>query len=149
MNESDAGHAGLTIERSFAAPAKAVFEAWTNPEVMRRWWHPEPDWDTPHAESDLRVGGALRVVMRDADGADHGGGGEYTVVDPHERLSFTWTWDDEEGWTSLVELIFTEDAGRTRVVMNHSGLRSAEDAAGHEEGWRNALDNLERKALGQ
>ena len=54
----------LRIERTFAAPAQAVFEAWTSVEVLRRWWHAEHDWETPIAEVDLRVGGMIRLVMR-------------------------------------------------------------------------------------
>ena len=56
------GHV-VRIERTFAAPAEAVFDAWTNPEVMRRWFHCGPDWETPVAEVDLRVGGTVRVCL--------------------------------------------------------------------------------------
>ena len=55
----------LRIERTFQAPAEAVFDAWTSEEVLRRWWHAEHDWETTEAEVDLRVGGVVRVVMRD------------------------------------------------------------------------------------
>ncbi len=55
----------LRIERTFDAPATDVFEAWTSTEVLRRWLHVGPDWETPVAEADLRVGGAVRIVMRD------------------------------------------------------------------------------------
>ena len=56
--------ATLEMERTFAAPAQAVFDAWTSEEVMRRWWHAGHDWQTPEATVDLRVGGEVRVVMR-------------------------------------------------------------------------------------
>jgi len=55
----------LVIERTFDAPAEEVFEAWTSEEVLRRWFHGDPKWETPTAEVDLRVGGRLRLVMRD------------------------------------------------------------------------------------
>ena len=55
----------LRMERTFDAPAQAVFDAWTSEEVMRRWWHAEHDWETSEASVDLRVGGEVRVVMRD------------------------------------------------------------------------------------
>jgi uncharacterized protein YndB with AHSA1/START domain len=58
----------LRLERTFNAPAQAVFDAWTSPEVLRRWWPAGPDWDTPVAEVDVRVGGKLRLVMRRPDG---------------------------------------------------------------------------------
>jgi uncharacterized protein YndB with AHSA1/START domain len=41
----------VRIERTFDAPAEAVFDAWTRPEVMRRWWHAGPDWETPEPRS--------------------------------------------------------------------------------------------------
>ena len=62
----------VRIERTFAAPAEDVFDAWTSPEVMRRWFHVEPDWETPEVEVDLRVGGKVRVVMRRPDGTEIG-----------------------------------------------------------------------------
>ena len=54
----------LRIERAFRAPVEDVFDAWTSPEVIRRWLHCASDWETPEAEVDLRVGGSVRVVMR-------------------------------------------------------------------------------------
>jgi len=69
----------LEIERTFDAPAQEVFDAWTSEEVMRRWFHADPAWETPTAEVDLRVGGRLRLVMRDPNaGEDYGATGEYT-----------------------------------------------------------------------
>lgn len=53
----------IRIERTFRAPAQAVFEAWTSAEMLRRWYPPGADWDTPVAEVDLRVGGKLRLVL--------------------------------------------------------------------------------------
>jgi uncharacterized protein YndB with AHSA1/START domain len=70
----------VRIERSFDAPAEDVFDAWTNPEVMRRWFHCAPDWETPEAEVDLRVGGNVRVVMRRPDGTEAEAHGEYTGI---------------------------------------------------------------------
>ena len=81
----ESGHV-VRIERTFAASAKDVFDAWTSAEVMRRWFHRAPDWDTPEAEVDLRVGGNVRVVMRRPDGREVEAQGEYTLID-----RMTWT----------------------------------------------------------
>src|SRR5205807_10550772 len=54
---SDRSGQVVRIERTFAASAEDVFDAWTSPEVMRRWFHVAADWETPEAEVDLRVGG--------------------------------------------------------------------------------------------
>src|SRR5947209_4146550 len=53
----------IRVERTVRARAHDVFDAWTSVEVLRRWWHAEHAWETPHAELDLRVGGALRITM--------------------------------------------------------------------------------------
>jgi uncharacterized protein YndB with AHSA1/START domain len=135
----------LEIERTFDAPAAEVFEAWTSEEVLRRWFHADPEWETPTAEVDLRVGGRLRLVMRDPKaGEDHGAGGEYTVVDPPRRLAFTWGWDDQDSERQLIELEFIERDGATTVRMTSHGLATEERRASHREGWALCFDNLDR-----
>jgi uncharacterized protein YndB with AHSA1/START domain len=117
----------LHIERTFQAPAEAVFEAFTNAEVMRRWWHVGHDWETTEAEVDLRVGGTVRVAMRD----------------PPTRLAFTWIWDDDPRGT-LIEVDFEESDGTTTVRFTHSHLWDEETVRSHEDGWGRCFDNLER-----
>jgi uncharacterized protein YndB with AHSA1/START domain len=134
----------LLIERTFQAPAQVVFDAWTSEEVMRRWFHGQRAWETPEAHVDLRLGGAVRVVMRDpVEGAEHGGGGHYTEIDPPTRLVFTWTWDSDERET-LIELDFEEVEGATTVRLTHNSLRDQESVVSHEDGWATCFDNLER-----
>ena len=112
----------VRIERTFAAPAEAVFDAWTSAEVMRRWFHAGPDWDTPEAEVDLRVGGAVRIVMRRPDGTRAAAHGEYRVIDRPRRLVMVWTFDDIPSNTQLIELTFSESEGATTVRMVNSGI---------------------------
>jgi uncharacterized protein YndB with AHSA1/START domain len=132
----------LHIERTFHAPAEAVFEAWTSAEVMRRWWQAEHGWETTAAEVDLRVGGVVRVVMRDPQkDEEYGGGGHYTEIDPPTRLAFTWIWDEDSRRT-LIEIDFEEADGATTVRFTHSGLLDEEAVRSHERGWGNILDNL-------
>ena len=139
---STSGHT-LRIERTFQAPAERVFDAWTSEEVMRRWWHAVVGWETPVAEVDLRIGGAVRVVMRDPErDLEYGGGGEYVEIDRPTRLAFTWVWDDEQRQT-FIEIDFHEAGGGTRVVFTHSNLLDEEVVRSHEDGWSGALDSLE------
>jgi uncharacterized protein YndB with AHSA1/START domain len=134
----------LRIERTFHAPVAAVFDAWTSAEVIRRWWQAELGWETSEAEVDLRVGGVVRVVMRDPDKeVDHGGGGRYTEIDPPTRLAFTWIWDGDSRRT-LIEIDFEETGGITTVRFTHSGLWDEEAVRSHEGGWGRIFDNLER-----
>jgi uncharacterized protein YndB with AHSA1/START domain len=135
----------LHIERSFDAPIERVFEAWTNEEVLRRWLHGMPGWETPTAEVDLRVGGKIRIVMRDpADGTETGAAGEYRVVDPPRRLVFTWVWDDQTDQPQLIELEFSEHEGRTTVLMTNSAIPTEGRLENQERGWQVCYDNLER-----
>jgi uncharacterized protein YndB with AHSA1/START domain len=144
MNEpAEQPGATIRIERTFRAAAQEVFEAWTSVEVLRRWWHAEHDWETPHAELDLRVGGAIRIVMRDPfEDRDHGGGGEFTEIDPPRRLAFTWTWDDAPSSRQLIEVDFTDHGDRTTVVLTNSGI-PAQARDDHVLGWQNSFDNLD------
>ena len=138
----------LRIERTYDAPAAAVFDAWTSEEVLRRWFHSERDWTTSEANVDLRVGGAVRVVMHDPHkGEDHGGGGHYTEVDPPSRLAFTWTWDGTDRET-LIEIDFEEAGGATTVHFTHSNIRDEASRIDHEGGWARCFDNLERALAG-
>jgi uncharacterized protein YndB with AHSA1/START domain len=135
----------LRIERAFDAPAERVFEAWTSEEVLRRWLHGMVGWQTPTAEVDLRVGGTIRIVMRDpVGGAESGATGEYMVVDPPRRLVFTWVWDDQPDLPQLIELEFAEHDGRTTVRMTNSSIPTDERAESQDRGWNVCFDNLER-----
>ncbi len=134
----------LRIERTFRAPVAAVFDAFTNVEVLRRWWHAEHDWETTVAEVDLRVGGEVRVVMRNPHtGDEYGGAGRYTEIDRPRRLAFTWLWDDRTE-RQLIEIDFEDRNGATLVRFTHSGLWDEEAVRSHEDGWTKAFDNLER-----
>jgi uncharacterized protein YndB with AHSA1/START domain len=134
----------LRIERTYRAPAEAVFDAWTSEEVLRRWWHAGRDWETPVAEVDLRVGGAVRVVMRDPDkDVEYGGSGVYTELERPKRLAFTWIWDGDTR-RMLIEVDFEERDGITTVRFIHSGLWDEAAVREHEDGWHRVFDNLER-----
>ena len=137
----------LRLERTFNAPPQAVFDVWTSAEMLRRWWPAGPDWETPVAEIDVRVGGRLRLVMRSPDGEEFGGTGEYLEINPPERLVFTWTWDGHEQHQGrhLVEVEFEErDNGMTTVVLTNRGVGDEEAKRSHREGWEASFDNLAR-----
>jgi uncharacterized protein YndB with AHSA1/START domain len=134
----------LRIERTFDASAEEVFDAWTSPEVLRRWFHAGPDWTTPTAEVDLRIGGKVRVAMREPDGTEHAMGGEFTLIDRPRRLAMTWTFDDWPEKQQLIELEFTERDGRTTVLLLNSGIDTAEHRGEQDQGWHDCLDQLER-----
>ena len=132
----------VRIERTFSASAEEVFDAWTSPEVMRRWLHPGPDWETPQAEVDLRVGGQVRVVMRRPDGTEIEMRGEYTLIDRPHRLVMTWTFGDEPSNEQVIELSFDESGGSTTVLLVNSRISTDERRDSQDWGWRGCLDRL-------
>ena len=138
----------VRIERTFAASAEEVFDAWTSPEVMRRWFHCLPDWDTPEAEVDLRVGGKVRVVMRRPDGTEAEAQGECTLIDRPRRLVMTWTFDDDPSNEQLIELSFSEYEGSTRVLMVNSRISTDQRRDAQDEGWHGCFGELERVLTG-
>ncbi|MFF5261542.1 metalloregulator ArsR/SmtB family transcription factor [Actinomadura viridis] len=143
MIDTTTAETTVRIERTYRAPAAVLFDAWTDPEVIRRWWHAGPDWETAAAEVDLRVGGRLLVVMRDTDGAEYTGTGTYTVVEPPSRLGWIWHGEEGEAGTgSRLDLEITEHGGVTTMVLTHSGLPDQHSADEFRGGWGLCLDNL-------
>jgi uncharacterized protein YndB with AHSA1/START domain len=142
----------LVIERTFAAAQARVFEAWTSPEVLRRWWGAGPDWTSPAVEIDLRPGGRYRLSMQDPSGVVRSVGGEYVEVDPPRRLVYTWAWEShgaENDAATLVTVEFREvSPGQTAVILTHTGFADGERRDLHREGWELCLDNLATRVLG-
>jgi uncharacterized protein YndB with AHSA1/START domain len=133
----------LEIERTFKAPPEKVFEAFTSEEVMRRWWHAGPDWETPEATVELQVGGKVRVVMRNPHiDTEYGGSGVYSEIDPPRRLAFTWIWDEETRGT-LIEIDFRDTGdGATHVRFKHSKLWTEKAVEEHRSGWTRCFNNV-------
>jgi uncharacterized protein YndB with AHSA1/START domain len=133
----------LRIERSFDASPEEVFDAWTNPEVLKRWWAVHPDGSTPVAEVDLRPGGRYRLSMEGPDGERHTVQGEYSEVDRPRRLRYSWQWELDAGGLGPIGTVavdFRADGSRTTVVLEHTGLPDAESRDRHAQGWSACLD---------
>ena len=138
----------VRIERTFAASVEDTFDAWTSPEVMQRWLHCAPDWGTPEAEVDLRVGGTVRVVMRRPNGTEVEAQGEYATIDRPNRLVMTWSIDDDPSNEQLIELSFSESEGSTTVLLVNSRISTDERRDAQHVGWHGCLDELERELAG-
>jgi len=140
----------LRVERTFDATAEEVFDAWTSPTVLKRWWAAGPDWDAPLVEVDLRVGGRYRLATRNPqNGEVHTVAGEYTEIQRPNRLSYSWAWENEprSDHVSTVTVEFVAKDGQTTVVLTHSGLENDESYGIHAYGWSEVLNNLERRVF--
>lgn len=108
----------IMISRDFDAPRALVFDAYTKPELLKRWAGGPPGWNLVVCEVDLRVGGPWRWVLEGPDGQRMGLGGVYLDVVPPERLVSTEAYDDPwyEGEATSM-LVFTERAAKTTLTM--------------------------------
>jgi uncharacterized protein YndB with AHSA1/START domain len=117
----------LVVTRTFNGPARIVFEAWTKPELFRRWWLPKSlGMSLRSCEMDVRVGGKYRLEF-EPDGMAFFG--TYLDVTPHSRL----VWSNEEGGEGgSVTTVTFEDKGSQTLLVLHELYSSKEalDAAG-------------------
>lgn len=144
------GEREIVMTRSFNAPRKLVFEAFTRPDLLKRWLFGPDDWSLPVCEVDLRVGGKYRYVWRcgGKDGQEMGSGGIYREVVPPERIVATEKFDD--AWytgEAVISFIFTEEGGKTVLTQTLSyESREARDMvlkSGMEVGLGLSFDRLE------
>ena len=108
----------LVVTRTFNGPPHIVFEAWTKPELLKRWWAPKSFGLTMiSCEADVRVGGTYRLVFRhDAFPEPMAFFGRYIEVTPHARL--VWTNEEGEGGGQVTTVTFEEQGGKTLLVMH-------------------------------
>jgi uncharacterized protein YndB with AHSA1/START domain len=108
----------LVVTRTFNAPARIVFEAWTRPELFQRWWVPKSfGLSLLSCEMDARTGGTYRLVFSHAASPEPMAFfGHYTDVTPPSRL--VWTNDEGGDGGAITTVTFEEGNGRTRVVMH-------------------------------
>src|SRR5262249_25867198 len=108
----------ILMARTFDAPRELVFEAWTRPDLVKRWLYGPEEWKLAVCDIDLRVGGALRFVWRHTDGRSMGMGGVYREIAPPDRLVFTELFDEDwTGGETGGTMVFTERAGKTTMTQ--------------------------------
>jgi len=120
----------VVVTRTFDAPARLVFEAWTKPELFEQWWVPRSMGMTLRScELDVRAGGKYRLVFGDDPANPMAFFGEYLDVVPNQRL--VWTNEESGADGSVTTVTFEEKDGRTMLVMSELyPTKEALDAAG-------------------
>jgi uncharacterized protein YndB with AHSA1/START domain len=139
----------VVIVRTFAAPRALVFECWTDPKHLARWWGPYY-FDAPRCEIDARPGGAIHIDMRGPDGTTFPMTGTVHEVVPRERLVYTsrayFEGSAEPQIEVLNTVVFTESAGQTIMTLTVKVLHASGVAlpalSGMEEGWSQSLQKL-------
>ncbi|MEK1851033.1 MAG: SRPBCC family protein [Phyllobacterium sp.] len=143
----------LVLTRMINAPREKVFKAWTDAELLKQWFAPLP-YTTPHAELDVRVGGANLIVMRGPDGNEFPNRGVYLEIIENEKIvvtdAFTKAWEPSEKPFMTVILTFEDVGGKTKytALARHWSVadREAHEKMGFHEGWGICADQLEALA---
>jgi uncharacterized protein YndB with AHSA1/START domain len=139
----------ILITREFDAPARLVYRAWTEPELVRRWWSGDRG-EMTSAEIDLRVGGTWRFVMTASAGFEVAFHGEYQEIVPAERIVSTEVFEGMPDAGALSTITFSEGNGRTelRILVQHSSQenRDAHINSGMEDGMQESLARMEQVA---
>ena len=141
----------VVITRTFNAPARIVFEAWTKPELMRRWWVPKSMSHTLlSCEMDVRTGGGYRFVFKHpaVPGETIAFFGQYVEVSPHSRL--VWTHDESGDAGQLSTLTLEERGDTTRIVLHEVYPSGAayEAAKGSYDGMPESFNQLDELLAG-
>ena len=148
---SAAGDAGLvtrpslTLKRRLNASPAKVYAAWTNPQKIARWFGPSQVKDgSVQSEIDARIGGRYRLSFDTEDGEHHEIGGVYRELVPNARLVFSWAWHSTPERESQVTVSLRPDGDGTLLTLHHEQLFDQTARDGHERGWLDTLDKLEK-----
>ena len=134
----------LVVMRTFNAPARIVFEAWTKPDLLKLWWVPKSiGMSLLSCEMDVRVGGRYRFVFGHDGSKTVAFFGRYIEVTPHSRL--VWTNEEGDGGEAVTTLTLEEKDGTTLLVLRerHPSKEAVDDAIGFGEGLRETFGQLD------
>ncbi|MGA2296541.1 MAG: SRPBCC domain-containing protein [FCB group bacterium] len=139
-----------TFSKEFTKPVQAVFEAWTNPKLISKWWGPHL-FTTPICELDAEPGGTIRIHMKGPDGTIYPMEGVINEIDEPEKLSFTAKAFNENGdyfAESITTVTLANNEGKTKLTVTASVIDATPEAegplSGMEEGWKQSLDKLSK-----
>ena len=130
------------VRRLLPAPPDVVYDEWLDPGALADWMCPRPA-RCRNIESEPRLGGQLRIDIEDG-GTEFWVSGEYLVLDPPRRLSFSWscsTWPDPSLQSVVNVLLEPHDGGQTLMTIEHTLLPPGL-AGQHQRGWAAIADQL-------
>jgi uncharacterized protein YndB with AHSA1/START domain len=139
----------LVISRTFNGPAQIVFDAWTQPELVKRWWAPKSHGvSVAVCDADIRVGGNYRYVLRRDTGEEFAFSGTYNEVTPYSRLVYTNVFEPmRSAGEVIVTVTFEERDGKTHLIAHElypsKVVLERTLASGMEQGMRETMDQLD------
>jgi uncharacterized protein YndB with AHSA1/START domain len=140
-DSSESVRATLVVRKTIRATAQFLFDAWTRPDHLKQWWGPA-NVTCVDAMVDLRVGGGYRLANRFPDGNVLWIVGEFEVIEPPDKLVYTWRLESEPQESERVTVLFEPRDGATEVIVMHERIPDADRRKQHEQGWIGCLDGL-------
>ena len=134
----------FVVKRTFNGPARLVFEAWTKPELLERWWAPKSmGVSLLSCEADVRVGGKYRFVFGHDASKTMAFFGSYLEVTPHSRL--VWTNEEDEGGGAVTTVTFEEKGDQTLLVLHelHPSKEAVDGAIAFGAGTCETFEQLD------
>ena len=139
MSRRESGET-LVVRRVIPAPRERVFAAWLDPKSLAQWMRPGGATEAS-VEVDPKVGGRFRIVMIEGPKRyEHTG--EYLVIEPPERLEFTWISQATQLKATVVSIDFLEREAGTELVLTHRRLPPTQ-VGSHQAGWTDIMRKLE------
>jgi uncharacterized protein YndB with AHSA1/START domain len=132
------------MHRTLPAAPSRVFQAFVDPDQLRRWWGPA-GFSTPSLEFDARIGERYRIEMQPPDGPAFYRTGELRAIDPPARLAYTFRWEDPDpdDAETIVDLSFRDLGEATEVKLTQGPFKTEARRELHHGGWTDSLDKLE------
>lgn len=145
---TEPGEDPIIVEGYFAATPATVFRAWTDPNIVMKWFGYAPN-SLQGASIDLRPGGAWQFLKSSDDEKSVGFEGEYIEIDPDKRLRFTWSYfvehangEREASPRSQVEVNFIANGSGTEIRLVHGAIQDEGTRQGFAGGWNAAFNTL-------
>lgn len=131
------------IETTIHESVEKVWEAWTEPSVIMKWFGSDPKGEVLSAKLDVRPGGSFEVTFKDFDQTEHTCNGIYNEIEKLCKLTFTWHWNSEPSVESFIVLLLTEEGKSTKMQFEHMNFGSG-SKHNYEKGWQSTFLKLEQ-----
>jgi uncharacterized protein YndB with AHSA1/START domain len=134
----------LVVSRLIDAPRALVFQAWTRPEHIARWWGPQ-GYTTIFCDMDIRIGGRYRFGMRSPEGTEHWKIGVFRELVEPDRVVFTFAWEAPDGTPRhelLTTVTFADQEGQTLLTLHQAVFETTDGRDDHGRGWTSCLERF-------
>jgi uncharacterized protein YndB with AHSA1/START domain len=131
----------LVVRKLIQATPRRLFDAWTAPAQLQKWWGPK-GVTCLDAQVDLRIGGRYRIGNQFPDGKVLWIAGEFEIIEPPRRLTYSWCLEGIPGDSERVTVRFEPRGSATEVIVTHERIPNETLRNQHQYGWRDCLDGL-------